>query len=82
MEKQPERVIKNEEALKRLGNRLRTLRKAKGFTTAEGAADKFGFQRSQYTRYEAGSNLTYLTLVELLQKMNIPISEFFSEGFD
>lgn len=79
---QPEREIKNDQALKKLGARLRELRKQKGFTTAEAAANYYEIQRSQYARYEAGHNLYYLTLVEILDKMGISLSEFFREGFD
>ena len=83
MEKQPKREINNADALLKFGMRLRSLRKAKGYTTAEKAADKFEIQRSQYTRYESGTaNFNYLTLIEILNKMKIPLSEFFSEGFD
>lgn len=82
MQKQSENVLKNEISLKKLGSRLRQLRKLKGYKTAEDAAGAFEMQRAQYTRYEAGSNLTYLTLIELLEKMNISLKEFFSEGFD
>lgn len=72
----------NEIELKKLGNRIRSIRKELGHKTAEDAAHFFGFQRSQYTRYEAGSNLNYLTLVYLLDKMEISLKEFFSEGFN
>lgn len=70
------------EELKKLGARIRSLRKQLGYKTAESAANEFGIQRSQYTRYEAGTNLNYVTLVLLLQKMEISVREFFSEGFE
>lgn len=83
MENKPKRELINQAALEQLGNRLRQVRKEKGFKTAEAAALKFEIQRAQYTRYESGkSNLNYLTLVEVLNKLEIPISEFFSIGFD
>ena len=83
MGKIPQRETFNAEALNKLGKRLRQYRKEKGYNTAEDAANKLEIQRSQYTRYESGtSNINYLTLMEILQKMEIPISEFFSEGFD
>jgi transcriptional regulator with XRE-family HTH domain len=83
MEKQPQRETFNTDELEKLGKRLREIRKEKGYKTAEDAANKLDIQRSQYTRYESGkSNLNYLTLVEVLHKMDIPISEFFSKGFD
>ena len=83
MKKEPKNVTKNKDALKKLGQRLRSLRKFKGYKTAEEAALKFEIQRSQYTRYESGNaNINYLTLIELLDKMEISITDFFSEGFD
>ena len=83
MEKEPKNVTKNKEALEKLGQRLRTLRKLKGYKTAEEAALKLEIQRSQYTRYESGTaNINYLTLIELLDKMEISITDFFSEGFE
>ena len=83
MEKIPQRETFNTEALQKLGKRLRQYRKEKGYTTAEEAANKLEIQRSQYTRYESGtSNINYLTLMEVIHKMEIPVSEFFSEGFD
>ena len=68
--------------LKLLGKRLRHFRKLKGHKTAEAAANKINVQRAQYARYEAGQNLTYLTLVDVLDKLEVSLSDFFSEGFD
>ncbi|MBX2976623.1 MAG: helix-turn-helix transcriptional regulator [Ignavibacteriaceae bacterium] len=69
--------------LQKLGARIRSLRKELGIKTAEEAAFKYGLQRSQYSKYEAGSgNITYLSLVSLLQKMGISLKDFFSEGFE
>lgn len=82
MQKKPSKTIFEEAELNKLGSRIRKIRKAQGHTTAEKAAIEYGLQRSQYTRYEAGANLTYVSLVSLLKKMNVSITEFFSEGFD
>ncbi len=83
MENKPKREEINQEALERFGKRLREIRKAKGYKTAEAAAYKLEIQRAQYTRYESGkSNLNYLTMIEVLNKLDIPISEFFAQGFD
>lgn len=68
--------------LKKLGARLRELRKEKDYKTAEEAAQYLDIQRAQYTRYEAGANITYVKLIQILRKLDIPISEFFSKGFD
>lgn len=70
-----------QEFLDKLGCRLRHFRQEK-YGTAEEGAFHYKIQRSQYTRYESGHNLNYLTLVKILAKMEIPLSEFFEEGFD
>ena len=81
--KQSTRDIKNQEVLKKLGARLRYFRINKNLgKTAEIAANNLDIQRSQYARYESGNNLNFLTLVEILDKMDVSITEFFSEGFD
>lgn len=83
MKKIPQREVFNADVLEKFGKRLRHFRKEKGHLTAEIAANKLEIQRSQYTRYESGkSNINYLTMMEILYKMEIPVSEFFSEGFD
>lgn len=83
MENIPKREEINKLALEKFGKRLREIRKQRGYKTAEDAAYQFGIQRAQYTRYESGkANFNYLTMIEVLNKMEIPISEFFSEGFD
>ena len=68
--------------LKNLGKRLRALRKARGYTSS----DKFAFSneinRVQYLRYENGANISFLTLVKILEALDISLKEFFSEGFD
>lgn len=83
MEKSPSTMDIEKIELKKLGARIRSLRKELGIKTAEEAAHQFGLQRSQYTKYESGSgNMTYLSLVSLLQKMGISLKDFFSEGFE
>lgn len=82
MNKEPANLIRNKEALKKLGNRLREIRISQGHKSAEAAANKYEVNRVQYARYEAGKNIEYLTLVDLLSKMEVPIQEFFSKGFD
>lgn len=82
MDKEPANLIRNNQALKKLGARLREIRIDKGHKSAEAAALEFKVNRVQYARYEAGKNIEYLTLVDLLEKMDISVSEFFSKGFD
>jgi hypothetical protein len=82
MNKEPAILIKNKANLKKLGNRLKEIRISLGYKSAEAAAFHFEINRVQYARYEAGKNIEYLTLVDLIAKMGMTISEFFSEGFD
>lgn len=74
-------TLEEQELLDKFGRRLRYFRKQK-YSTAEEAAFFYNFQRAQYSRYESGHNLNYLTLIKLLEKMEIPVSVFFAEGFD
>ena len=82
MEETPSKIDFEKVELKKLGARIRSIRKKLGYKTAESAANDFGIQRSQFTRYEAGANLNYVTLILLLQKMGVSLKDFFSEGFD
>jgi transcriptional regulator with XRE-family HTH domain len=71
-----------EPELKELGQRIRQLRIAAGFTSAEKFANEHGLSRVSYTKAETGSNLTYISLRKLLKVFKISIQEFFSKGFD
>lgn len=83
MEETPSTIDIEKIELKKLGSRIRSIRKELGIKTAEEAAHQFGLQRSQYSKYESGSgNMTYLSLVTLLQKMGVSLKDFFSEGFE
>ena len=82
MEKKQSQIEKNELILKKLGARLKEYRLKKGFKSAEAASNHYEINRVQYARYESGKNIEFLTLIELLNKMNVSVSEFFSEGFD
>lgn len=81
MEKELSRLEKNEVILKKLGARLKQYRVKKGFKSAEAASNHYEVNRVQYARYESGKNIEFLTLMELLEKMNVSAAEFFSEGF-
>ena len=67
--------------LRLLGDRIRELRIEKGFTNYEHFAYENNISRTQYGKYETGSNLQILTLHKLLKGFDISIEEFFSEGF-
>jgi len=72
----------SEKQLDNLGNRLRAVRKAKGYTNYEHFAYRNGFNRVQYGRYENGANISFKTLVKLIDAFDLTITDFFSEGFE
>lgn len=75
--------IDPEEEKKRIGIRLRHLRKSMGYTSHETFAYEHGFDRAQYGKYEAGSlNITVGTLIKILNKMKITLPEFFNEDYN
>jgi transcriptional regulator with XRE-family HTH domain len=65
-----------------LAERLKALRKAKGFTNYEQFAYTYGIGRDKYGRYENGYNVNYKTLMKLIKSYGMTVSEFFSKGFD
>lgn len=67
--------------LKKLAKRIKTLRISKGYTNYEHLANESGLSRTQYGKYEVGDNLKFLTLLKVLQALDISLADFFSEGF-
>lgn len=65
-----------------LGNRIKQLRREAGFTNAEQFAFMNNIARSQWARYEVGSDLKYSSLLKIISALNVTLSHFFSEGFD
>ena len=73
------------EIKKRLGLRLKQLRKNAGYTSAEKFANDNNFSRPTYGKYEQGKpdmNIELDTLIRLIGSHGINMKEFFSEGFD
>jgi len=68
--------------LTKLGNRLKHFRKIKGYSNYERLAYDMGISRTQYGKYEAGGNIKYTTLVKILRHINVPLKDFFQDGFD
>jgi transcriptional regulator with XRE-family HTH domain len=67
---------------KKLGERIRALRIAQGFTSAEAFANERGIARAQYGKFENGKNLHYSNLLRVVQALRVSLREFYSEGFD
>jgi transcriptional regulator with XRE-family HTH domain len=68
----------DDDILIKIGNRLRDLRKAKGYTSYENFAFDHDIPRMQYWRLEKGkSNVTIRSLEKILKIHNLSFKEFF-----
>jgi transcriptional regulator with XRE-family HTH domain len=67
--------------IKKLGERIRQLRKDAGYSNAEDFAYENSIPRSAYGRYEQGKNIEFTTLIRIVNCHGITLKEFFSEGF-
>ena len=76
------KTLHAEDQVKKLGLRIRQLRKVAGYTSAETFANEKGFPRALYGKYENGKNIEFLTLIKLVNSFGISLKEFFDEGFD
>lgn len=65
-----------------LGNRIKELRIAKGYTNYELFAFDHNISRAQYGRYEKGEDLRFTSLVKVLNALGVSPEEFFSSGFE
>jgi len=68
--------------LKKLGERIKSLRLKKGYTNYENFAFDNDLPRAQYGRYENGQDIRYSSLVKVVKALGVTMEEFFSEGFD
>jgi transcriptional regulator with XRE-family HTH domain len=70
------------EILQKLAERIRTIRKKKGYDNYEKFANEHNINRSQYGRYEKEEDLRITSLARVCRAFGMTLSEFFSEGFD
>lgn len=77
----PDRSEEEQKLLAQLGQRIKELRQKQGFTNYEHFAYEHGISRTQYGKYETGENIKFLTLVKILNGLDISLADFFSEGF-
>ena len=68
----------NEQTYKKIGNRLKQLRKDAGFTAAEHFAYKNDISRAQYAKYEQGTDMKLSSLLKVLRAHKITIEQFFT----
>ncbi|MDI6050445.1 MULTISPECIES: helix-turn-helix domain-containing protein [Flavobacterium] len=69
--------ITNFEELKAIAERLKFLRKAKGYSNYEHIAFELGMSRSAYWRLESGANFELKTLIKICRLLDISLEEFF-----
>jgi len=68
--------------IKKLANRIKSLRIQKGYSSYETFAFENGIHRAQYGRYEIGTDMQYTSLLKVAKAFDMSLEEFFSEGFD
>lgn len=71
-----------EETITLVAHRIKALRLYKGYTNNEQFAFTHNIARSQYGRYERGSDMMLSSLLKVLYAHQISIMDFFSEDFD
>jgi transcriptional regulator with XRE-family HTH domain len=69
--------LTKEAALKNLGARIKELRIKKGHTSYEYFAYENDISRSQFGKYEKGSDIRFSTLVKIINGLEISLEEFF-----
>lgn len=77
-----QRYQDKEQVLKTIGNKMKTLRKQKGYKNYEIFAYENGIPRAQYGRYERGSDLKLTNLLKVLDALDISLQDFFDKDFD
>lgn len=69
--------------IKRIGLRLKAIRKQLGFSNSDKFANHYDLDRAQYGKYESGSqDLRISSLVRILEKIDFKLSDFFNNEYD
>ncbi|RZJ76314.1 MAG: XRE family transcriptional regulator [Flavobacterium sp.] len=63
--------------LELIAQRLKDLRKEKGYSNYEHIAYDLGMSRSAYWRLESGANFELKTLIHVCRLLNVSLEEFF-----
>ncbi|MBT1704446.1 helix-turn-helix transcriptional regulator [Chryseosolibacter indicus] len=70
-----------EEVIKKVGKKMAMLRKKLGYKNSDDFAYDNDVNRSQYGKYEAGSqDLRLKSLIKMVNKLGMTIEEFFGKG--
>jgi transcriptional regulator with XRE-family HTH domain len=70
------------EDLRKLGDRIKSLRIKMGYSNYENFAFEHDIPRAQFGRYERGEDLRYSSLLKVTKALGISMEDFFKEGFD
>lgn len=62
-----------------IANRLKNIRKEKGFKNYEHIAFELGMSRSAYWRLESGENFSLKTLIKICKLLDITLEQFFED---
>lgn len=73
---------KTDKHIQQLAARIRSIRKAQGYTNADFFAYENDITRSQYARYESGEDIRFSSLIKLIKAFKMTPADFFSKGFD
>ena len=64
-----------------LAERIKLLRKERGYSSQETFAYDHGYTLSYYSRLERGEDIRFTSLVRVCKALNIDLKTFFSQGF-
>lgn len=65
--------------LKKIGQRIKALRKRKGYTSYETFANEHDINRVQWGRYERGMDMYLSTLIKIAALLGVSLHEFFKD---
>ncbi len=68
-----------EKTIQYISNKIKKIRKERGYSSYENFAIDNNIDRKQYWRIETGQNLTIKTLIKVLNLLDISFSEFFKD---
>jgi len=71
-----------QQIIEKIGARIKALRIEKGHSSYEIFAFENEIDRSQYGKYERGTDMRISSLVRILRALDVTVEDFFSEGFE
>lgn len=73
---------REEELIQILGDKIRSLRKQKGYSNADIFAYENDIDRSQYGKYERGMDMTFSSIVRITDALGVTLQDFFAKDFE